>query len=301
MAKTEGNPVSVTYVVWLQLNTTIFGFTGDLHFDRRRLYWTTPGNYLQADGNIYYADMDQELPGRYYSLKAAIGHDNVVDPMGIAIHLMEKKIYWLDKNISINNIPAHLTCLRSCNFDGSGYSQVFIYRIVDNVTISANVTDLVIDFFHNNTALFIDSHYPAAIIATNLDAPNIFNKTGAGNRFLNMEETHVICNTISVTSGVPQYLAIDTNISTLLWSDPSSLRIVFERYVDQPVDLHPKGIAYGNAMNQLAPVGLAFDLGLGPPNFAHRNCYGKGTKRIKSNCFNLEKKSILFILSNILS
>eukprot|EP00596_Hydrurales_sp_CCMP1899_P010196 CAMPEP_0119052758 /NCGR_PEP_ID=MMETSP1177-20130426/73946_1 /TAXON_ID=2985 /ORGANISM="Ochromonas sp, Strain CCMP1899" /LENGTH=594 /DNA_ID=CAMNT_0007032425 /DNA_START=1758 /DNA_END=3542 /DNA_ORIENTATION=- len=255
---------------------TVFGFTGDLHFGRRRLYWTTPGEYLQADGNIYYADMDQTLPVTSHSLKAAIGFNNVIDPMGIAIHYYEQKIYWLDKNVTSNH-PRHLTCLRSCNLDGSGYSQVFLYRVVDNITISINATDLVIDFFHNNTALFVDSSLPAALVATNLDAPNKFNKTApfTGDRFKSMEETHIILRTVSFVTGIAEYLAIDTDITTLLWSTPSTFQVIFQRYVDQPDDLYPAGIAY-NADDGFAPVGLAFDTGLGPPNFAHRECYGNG-------------------------
>jgi hypothetical protein len=46
--------------------------------------------------------------------------------------------------------------------------------------------------------------------------------------------------------------------------------------VDQPDDFYPVGIAYGDADDGFAPVGLAFDTGLGPPNFAHRECYGNG-------------------------
>lgn len=284
LAQTQTNPTTVTYTVWFLLNVTVFGFTGDLQFGRRRLYWTTPGKYLKSDGNIYYADMDQILPVKAYSLKAAIGFNNVIDPMGIAIHFYEKKIYWLDKNISINSHPSHLTCLRSCNLDGSEYSQVFLYRIVDNVTTSVNATDLVIDFFHNNTALFVDYNtgyhnntvFPAAIVATNLDAPNIFNKTGAGDRFKDMEETHIILQTISYVSGTAEYLAIDTDTTTLLWSVPSSFKVIFNRYVDQSNDLFPSGIAYDNAKDGFGPVGLAFDLGLGPPHFAHKECYGNG-------------------------
>jgi hypothetical protein len=67
------------------------------------------------------------------------------------VHYLQKKIYWIDRNISSQN-----SALRSCYFDGTGYSQVFLYKQIDNHTVSTNVSDLVIDFSHNNTAFFID-------------------------------------------------------------------------------------------------------------------------------------------------
>jgi hypothetical protein len=111
--------------------------------------------------------MDSELPVQSYILTAAIGQQHLIDPMGIAIHQYKKKIFWVDKNISSTAINSS-TCLRSCNFDGTSYSMVYLYRKVGNVTVSVNVTDLTIDFYHNDTALFVDTNFPNAIIAINL-------------------------------------------------------------------------------------------------------------------------------------
>lgn len=79
----------------------------------------------------------------------------MVDPRGIAIHYNEKRIVWVDRN---DSLPVSST-VRSCNFDGSHYYQESIYRagVGNQSEVSTNVTDLVIDFSHNNTVLFIDS------------------------------------------------------------------------------------------------------------------------------------------------
>lgn len=117
---------------------------------RPQVYWTVPGVLGSADGGIYWALAD-ELNPTVHSLVSSIGQKHVVDPMGIAVHYDLEVLYWIDRNLTKKH-----TVLRSCAFDGSNYNQMFIFNRVDNHSVSVNVSDLVIDFSHNNTAFFAD-------------------------------------------------------------------------------------------------------------------------------------------------
>jgi hypothetical protein len=282
--KVNATASTPTYKKWLTVTRTIFGFTADARAGRRILYWTCPGQNYVADGKIYWAYMDA-YPVVSYTLNAVVGASHVVDPMGIAVHHFKQRLYWVDKNITTLHGSAAATVLRSCNFDGSGYQQVDLYRKVDNHTVSVNVTDLVIDYFHNNTAFFIDQRYPAAIIATNLDAPIPFNGTNAGDRFVDMTAMHVVCDTVTTSFGTPTYLGLDIDITLVLWTDPQQYKVNFARYVPMFLDHFATGTAY-NPPEELdihavyrtvyTPVGITFDPGLGTPNFPYRDCFGRG-------------------------
>jgi hypothetical protein len=63
---------SINNSVWLHLTKPIFGFAMDAHFQRRKLFWSTPGVYNNADGGLSWAFMDSNPPVAY-SLTAAIG------------------------------------------------------------------------------------------------------------------------------------------------------------------------------------------------------------------------------------
>jgi len=58
--------------VWLYVSHTIFGLAMDAHFNRRKLYWTSPGSVNTADGKIYWAYMDANPPVAH-SLVSSIG------------------------------------------------------------------------------------------------------------------------------------------------------------------------------------------------------------------------------------
>lgn len=60
------------YTVWHSLNYEVFGFTLDAHFARRRLYWSVPKALVVADGQIYYASVDDAVPV-VHTLAAIIG------------------------------------------------------------------------------------------------------------------------------------------------------------------------------------------------------------------------------------
>ena len=136
----------------LTINYEIFGFTFDARHNQRyyhthsrtclflstvthhsvhyrRLYWTVPNVYDSTDGVIYYMDVDATTPTAV-SLQAAIGASRIRDPMGIAVHPYTNLIYWIDKDSSSES-----SSLRSCNLDGTGYSEVLLYRKAQNSSL----------------------------------------------------------------------------------------------------------------------------------------------------------------------
>ena len=274
------------YTVWLRVDYVLFGLTADARFNQRKLYWTRPGSYGRNDGNIYWADMDDDAPTAY-ALGAAIGSSNrVIDPMGIALHPYQERVYWMDRNAT-----SRRSSLRSANLDGSGYREVFVYKLVGNMTVSVNATDLVIDLQHNNTAFFLD--VGGSVVATNLDFPTNLTSAYEGAEYeqeYGFYASHIVTSIHAETMGSPRYVTIDDLKNVLVWSDPS-LRSVrykyydekmfedFQEHADRSTDA-VKFTAYqgvgSSVLDTSIPVGLTLDRGLGPPRFVHKECYGNG-------------------------
>ena len=87
------------------------------------------------------------------------------------------------------------------------------------------MTDLLLDFSRNNTAFFIDAAPPAAILATNLDAPIIYdNSTDDDDMFTPYQTHRVVTTTYAINLTSPAYLAVDESAQLLLFTDSSSGR-----------------------------------------------------------------------------
>jgi hypothetical protein len=159
----DGGSTSATDYIWLSLTYhKIAAMTLDTHWKHRKIYWTVSGDPSVADGAIYWAYMDATSPVAH-NLATTIGQANVIDPTGIAIHYAEDKIYWLDK---ISTTTA-VTRLMKCNRDGSGVKVVYKYnQKIGTFTPSGNSSELFIDYYHNNTAIFMDlvSAFSACVI-----------------------------------------------------------------------------------------------------------------------------------------
>lgn len=266
------------YTVYIPLDYEIFGFTMNADFNSRTLYWSVPGTYSNADGALYYASADETYP-TVYKLLPSIGQNGVVHPHGIAIHYLKNRIFWVDRNITTDN-----SVLRSCNFDGSEYKEVYVYRTIGNHSVSTNLTDLVIDFSHNNTAFFIDNAFPAAILTTNLDFPISFNnQTQSGiDQFLGMLHTRVVVSHWQIPMGNPRYLSLDEQTFLVFWSDIDLKSIGFARYIRVFKDLFNPGTAFqaleANGVSlPLFATGMVFDRGFGRPEWGNYiDCYGNG-------------------------
>lgn len=273
------------FTVWLSIDYKIFGFTLDAHFKRRRLYWSVPGNIGVADGGIYYASLDSTIPPTVTALLPNVGQDNLVDPHGIAIHYYQNRLYWVDRNATENTgFYRNTSVLRSCNFDGTDVQEVLMYKTVDNHTVSTNLTDLIIDFYHNNTAFLIDAGPPGAILSTNLNFPvEPNNDTDVARQFEGLDHTRVITHTWEQDMDLPTYLALDEKTSFILWSDIGYEQINFARYLVAFDDFFSPGVGYdpvnipNRGVNEYLPVYLLFDAGLGPPRWGeYIDCYGNG-------------------------
>jgi len=300
VAQTNGTiNASDPYQVWIVVPRPVFGFALDARVQRRKLYWTSPGHVLVRDGNIYWANIDDVYP-RVHSLVEVIGRPGLIDPMGIAIHFEKSKIFWLDKDLSTPQAPRGV--LRSCNLDGSQFGQNFLYLSVGNQSVSANLTDLVIDFYHNNTAIFIDAGSSPALLATNLDRPRYYNASTDPYIFdlVTGEMTsHVIISRWQTPMVSPMYLATDDFNNFVMWSDTKIKRVKFDRIDqrDQVGDLalveytvwqepssqnawtskNQNKFGSGNSLYTHYPVGIAIDRGLGTPTFNnYLECYGNG-------------------------
>ena len=207
----------------------------------------------------------------------------MVDPHGLAFHYKQQRLYWVDHNTSVAG-DQH-SVLRSCSLDGTDVQNTFIFRTVDNVTVSTNLTDLVIDFRHNNTAFMLDSGEAPAVIAVNLDSPvNFNNDTEVYDAWLDMYPSRAVATVDQITMGDPQYIFLDDKSNLVLWSDPAQKEVAYQRYIKEPFDLFSPGVAFvpNNDPVRLGwkeyyPVGLVIDIGLGPALWDEVvDCYGNG-------------------------
>lgn len=222
-----------TYSIFLTLTSSVFGFACDARPNQRKLFWTIPRTPFANDGGIFWAYMDI-LPATAYSLTSTIGQSYVTDPMGIAIHMIESRIYWIDKKIT--DAQTKQSVLRSCKTDGTDFTEVYVYKAVGNHTVSTNATDLVIDFSRNNTAFFVDSSTSgSAIISTNLDFPSYPKNISDPSKFTYFHNTRLICDNWQELMGTPTYLTLDDSHSIMMWSDTQFMRVRANWYMDTHV------------------------------------------------------------------
>lgn len=267
---------------WLFLPTDIFGFAMDARFRQRKLYWTEPGVIGTADGGLYWTYMDSEFP-TIHSLTAAIGQANLLDPMGVTLHLLQDKIYWVDKNTAKTE-----SVLRSCNLDGTNYNEVIVFTTIDGLSISTNLGDIAIDYSQNNTAVIMDAGNPSSIIAVNLDTPTYNSAAAAVDQYKFFYHSRVVTKNVDVSMVEPKYLIIDQNRDVVLWSDISLNEIKFAYYILME-DSIEFSVAYTNILpadprpgafvqvHPNKPVGMVIDLSIGAPKWgAYQDCYGNG-------------------------
>ena len=210
--------------------------------------------------------------------------DYIIEPHGIAIHYKQQRIYWTDRNAS--SIAGNHGVLRSCNLDGTDVQNVIVLRTVDNVTVSTNLTDLVIDFRKNNTAFILDSGKFPAVVGVNLDfPPNYNNDSEVREAWEGMYPARAVASTFQIKMSEPEYLYLDDQNNLVMWTDLVEQVISFQRYIAEPFDLFSPGLAFVPERDpvrityrQFYPVGLAIDIGLGPPLWDDVvQCYGHGT------------------------
>jgi len=295
------NGTAVTDESWLVVTGRIFGFAMDAHFNRRKLYWSVPGDGFGANGKIYWEYLDATTPASN-DLTPTIGQDYLLEPMGIAIHYKEKRLYWVDNDVSRGY---QITVLRSCDLDGTNRLQRFLYRNIDNVTMPANATDITINL-RNNTMYFIDNSEPQGIVVTNLDLPNYLDVVEEEDR--DYYNVSVLLETTWVNLSEPTYLFIDDTRDVLLWTDPALFSIKWMDMTQNSLGNRTSGTVYNfeedfeyriyhTDENFLwteeygRPLGIVLDKGMDQPKWGnYLDCYGNGrctglTGNWKCECF----------------
>lgn len=199
------------------------------------------------------------------------------------MHYKQQRLYWTDRNVSLADDQRGV--LRSCNLDGSDVRDIYVFRTVDDLPVSTNLTDLVIDFRHNNTAFVLDSGLSPAVLAVNLDMPeNYNNDTEVYEAWSDMYPSRAVTSAAEFEISNPQYIFLDDSQNLVLWSDIDAQQIAFQRYIKEPFDLFSPGVAYvpnndprRTHLKQFYPVALVIDIGLGPPLWDDLvECYGNG-------------------------
>ena len=273
---------SAPYNIWARTSCNIFGFAFNANFNQRKLFWTCPGNRLQWDGGIFYASVD-DTSANVYNFGALMGRD-LADPMGLAFNYLDSKIYWLDHNIVDPSYSYNV--LNSANLDGTGFVQTTMPITIGSHTLSFNLTDLIIDFRHNNTAFFLDAQYAAsAILAITLDTQQYYNVTTDPNSniFAEMVPSRILGSTITKW-GNPKYMVIDDATETLFWSDAVLQKVSYTTYAVHNAEPSNYSYVYTDQERVFTfggdaayPVGLCIDDGLSAPTFnGFLECYGNG-------------------------
>ena len=290
---TNGTADSVSS--WLSVTGAIYDLSLDANMNRRKIYWTIPDidGTVTANGKIEWAYLDDATPSAN-DLTATIGQAYLVDPMGLAIHHVEEKMYWVDrKDVS----GTTYSVLRSSDLDGSTYAEIIIYDDEDTANIEAK--DIVIDFI-NNTMFFTgissgDSTSNYTIYQTNIDFPTYMWQNYNGGRYNETDNSEWIVKKVRssnwLTIDNPAYLTLEFDSRVLLWSDPDLYSI---KYMDTTRDGNNTGIGqYSGTVwnfdrnymldslllveNWEKPWGIVVDYGLTEPRFGRFfDCYGNG-------------------------
>ena len=272
---------SAPYTIWTYTSCNVFGLTFNANFNQRQAFWTCPGNKLTWDGGIYYAYVD-DAHGHVYNFGATLGRD-IADPMGIAFNYLSSKIYWLDHNIV--DATYSYNVLNSANLDGSNFVQAILPTTIGSHALSLNLTDLIIDFYRNNTAYFFDIQYASSVLlAVTLESQRYFNTSDPNsNLFAEMTASRVVGSTGN-RWGNPKYMVIDDSTENIFWSDTVLQQVSFTTFAVH--DAIPTNYSYvytdkdrlfyyGGA--SAYPVGLCIDDGLSSPTFnGFLECYGNG-------------------------
>ena len=282
---------------WLSVTGAIYDLTLDANMHRRKIYWTIPDvdGTTTANGKIQWEYLDAATPA-VNDLTATIGQAYLIDPLGLAIHHVEEKIYWVDRKVVAG---ATYSVLRSSDLVGASYAEIIIYDDEDDYNIDAK--DIVIDFI-NNTMYFTgitnatgatSNNY--TIYQTNIDFPTYMWQNWNGGQYNETDNSAWIIKKIRSTNWLtidnPAYLTLEFDSRVLMWSDPDLHSV---KYMDVTRDgNNTAGSQYSGTVwnfdrnyfdavlllveNWESPWGIVVDYGLTEPrNDRFFNCYGNG-------------------------
>ena len=288
----------VPYKIFAYLAEPVGGMVFDARIAFRRLYWTYTGVVGVGDGRIAYADVDQQesiypdVHIRY--LNDQIGDPFwVQDPKGLAVHPMENRLYWIDTDVHTYH-PSTYNVIRSARITGSSdRTTIFIEEKIGNHTSERDkYTDIIIDIYHNNTAVIIDNGSPPAILAIPLDgaAVSSVEDNYAAASSLHVGEQRVVSDAGDVMGSNANlgFLAMDDINNVVMWSSITNQSISYARVEDRDGVLgyyeafeegYRRQLVYDGYLTEDIPVGLAMDGGIGHQDFEdgdYLECHGHG-------------------------
>jgi hypothetical protein len=250
--------------------TVPFGLTLDLRWHSRYLYWTLPGTAGTADGLIKRCALD--VVGGIWNLcveedlSALIQGGTVVlnTPRGIALDLVNSKMYWVDSGVEQS--PDGLVCMS--DLDGKN-SQVLI---------QSNLTDpyaIALDLV--NAHLYVGERYEDSTGAGAIGRAKLLaNSSSAPLRWI-VRSVLVASNTYARVND-PDYIAIDLDTDKIIFTDTYHKQIYYAHRTNYAVVKSNTGV-YTGAHTVRDPQGIAFDAGHGYPDASTKyfDCYGHGT------------------------
>ena len=284
----------LTYTVFVQLDEPIFGMAFDPNPAERKIYWTYKGVANYHDGRIGYARVDDtRRPAGVQYMADQIGNAfHVVDPMGIAVHPREQRIYWVDRCCEGD----YKNTINSANIHGDPRRRsISIDKTIGAHTSTTHLsyTDIVIDWYHNNTALVLDAGTPAAIVAVPLDNVTLSDLHASRLSTVQMRKQRLVAGTTAGTTVTSTSqlgsITVDSENNVVMWTDKYDMAVYYA-YVEPRAEVLGEVVhdldtvkahsrAYLGDMSGDSPVGMALDFGMSMQGFNDGNfleCYGNG-------------------------
>jgi hypothetical protein len=297
----KNNNLKDSFEIFAVLPAQVNGFCFDNSIGERRIYWTQQNTLNAKDGGIYYvlAD-DTHRPAHIYRQMDRFGdYDNshLVDPQGIAVHPVEKRLYWIDR---MGEPGSYKGVLNSAYIHGApDLRSIPLDKVVGTHTSTTHLsyTDVVIDWIHNNTAIVMDAGNPPAILAIPLTSTGQVNNrdqidaaSSEDKQYFKQRVVHgEVNNEVIETTAELKFLAVDAESNYVFWSD-SNTKLINYAFVDERKEVVGQittlngtipryQLAYDGSSTNDKPVGMAFDMGLGRFPFDDKDyfeCSGHG-------------------------
>jgi len=245
-----GNSSYVTFLSGLESEP--YAIELDLRFDSRHLYWSEPGQPGVADGRIYRVNLDG-WPKVVENLTALIDVE-LIDVHGLALDLTRERLYWVDSNMTAPFSNEDKTGkVYRCALDGTQTELVYALNLTQPRGIALDVADKL---------MYITDSEQGTITQASYDVNYTDYAWNASAYFI---YEHLVS---------PEFIHLTQLKDYIYWTSSRTGRgTVYYGYLD--------GDEWGEATELFSadkgtPMGIAVDLGLGPPLTTYRDCYGHG-------------------------
>jgi len=296
--------LDMVYTVFVALNEPVSGLAFDADFSERKLYWTYKGTANAPDGKIAFASVDDtRVPVTVGYLSTQIADDAmVVDPMGIAMHPREKRIYWVDRCCVGSLDGVWKGVINSANIYGDPKREtLYIDQTVGSHTSTTRLsyTEIIIDYLHNNTAIVMDAGSPPALIAVPLSNHTLFDARGNRDVTLQMRQQRLVASgqSLMLDTAVLGLMAADVDNNWVVWADHGQQKVMYAyaenresvagKFLPNLTIDHNNRKAYDGIFTGDRPVGIAFDFGYSRwgrfGDGDYMECHGNGVCDVNNN------------------